>query len=68
MKNLLLFLKKHPLVGMSLLIGIIESPITYYSGIFLGEGAYLQSILLYCLSTLLWVVSTIIYWKLILKD
>jgi hypothetical protein len=66
-KNLLLWLKKNPLVTVSLLIGIIESPITFFSGIFLGEGNYLAGVLLYLMSTVLWVVSTIIYWKLLLK-
>lgn len=67
MRNLLHWLKSHPLVSVSLGIGIIEAPITFYSGIFLGMGNLLAGAGLYSVSTLLWVVSTIIYWKLILN-
>ena len=68
MKNLHQFLKNHPLVVLSLLIGIIEAPITFYSGVFLGKGIYLIAALFFCMSTFLWVISTIIYYKLILKE
>jgi hypothetical protein len=67
MKNLLLWIKKNPLVGWSLIIGIIDSPITYFAGVFVGKEDYLIGVLLYSLSTVLWTISTIIYWKLLLK-
>ena len=67
MKSLLVFLKKNPLVTASLLIGIVDSPITFFSGVFLGKGEYLIGVLLYLISTILWTVSTVIYWKLILN-
>jgi hypothetical protein len=67
-RNLLAFIKAHPLVGVSLLVGVIEAPIGFYSGIFVGKDCYLIGGFLYCISTMLWIVSTLIYYKLILKE
>lgn len=62
------FLKQNPLVSVSLLIGVVEAPISFYSGVFLGGGSFLIGALLYSVSTLLWVGSTLIYfWILINK-
>jgi hypothetical protein len=36
--------------------------------VFLGKGIYLIAALFFCMSTFLWVISTIIYYKLILKE
>jgi hypothetical protein len=66
LKNLLAFLKKNPLVMWSLILGILDSPLTFFSGVFLGQERYLIGVLLYLISTLLWIVSSILYWKLML--
>ena len=67
MKSLLHWLKVHPLVTWSLIIAIIDSPLTLYSGIFLGKEWWVPGLLLYSVSMLLGVIETIIYWKLILS-